>query len=157
MNMMRWHSTTKLRYCTRCGHQIEDATAERTRGLCMPCANDDRRKGGDALRAAELDALVKGIHSTVDWHELQRGVAALFNKTPGWRARLDCPVSGARIGSVSVDVLATFQNPSLKADDVRERHLSGSVSFHVVVECKNWRRRIPQEVVVSVDEIVATQ
>ncbi len=121
----------------------------------MPCARDAERKKDDALRIAEIDALVEKMHTTLDWHELQRGVAAAFNRTPGWRARIDHPVAGARIGSVNVDVLAKFQNPSLTATGFKDTmKLRGSFAFQVIVECKNWRRRVPQEKVFALKQIV---
>jgi len=87
-----------------------------------------------------------------DWREFQDEVAALFNETPGWSARVDHPVRGSRIGVVRVDVLATYRPP--REDGFGPRSLNHGFAFTVVVECKFWKTPVPQEKLFALKTVV---
>ena len=84
-----------------------------------------------------------------DWRSFQDEVARLFNRIHGCVARVNQPVRGARIGTVHVDVLAEFRDPNAKS--FRRGH---RFTFTVIVECKFWKRPIPQEKVFALKTIV---
>ena len=89
-----------------------------------------------------------------DWRTFQDEVAGLFNKIPGCVARVNHPVRGARIGTVHVDVLVTFRPPRNQGFQPRGRERDHGFGFTVIVECKFWRRPIPQEKVFALKTIV---
>lgn len=83
-----------------------------------------------------------------DWHRFQDEVAALFNTMPGCTARIDQPLTGARIGNVNVDVLAEWE----PAGSAAKRHYD--FSFCVIIECKFWNRPVSQDRVFCLKAIV---
>jgi hypothetical protein len=64
------------------------------------------------------------------WRELQSKVAAMFNRYRGVTAIENHTLHGAR-GKVAVDVYV--------------KHDFGPLSFSIIVECKCWGTRVPQE------------
>lgn len=91
-----------------------------------------------------------------DWHQFQDDVADMLNLIPGCVARVNQPVHGARIGTVHVDVLATFTDPRGPTDATGPFSPRGGhrFLFKVVVECKFWKRKIPQEKIFALKTIV---
>jgi len=83
--------------------------------------------------------MASGTHDS-DWRHFQDQVAEILNLIPGCVARVNQPVHGTRIGTVRVDVLAELR--------------SNGFVFRVIVECKFWRRPIPQEKVFSLNTVV---
>ena len=73
------------------------------------------------------------------WKEFQSRVAALFNRYPGFSAIENYGAVGAR-GSISLDVFV--------------RHEHGPLSFSVVVECKLWNSKVPQEKAFALKSVV---
>lgn len=87
--------------------------------------------------------------TTGNWRDFQEKVAELFRGISGCRVFVDYPVKGSRIRNVKVDVLAEFsaqENPY----GVRGH---GFV-FKVIVECKYWKTKIPQERIFALKTIV---
>jgi len=84
-----------------------------------------------------------------DWRSFQDEVAGLFNRISGCVAHVDQPIQGSRIGTVHVDVLAEFGAPTEKSFQRHHRFV-----FTVIVECKFWKRPIPQEKVFALKTIV---
>jgi len=91
-----------------------------------------------------------GLDPPRDWIDLQEKVAALFSKVPGCRALLNHNVSGARICNVAVDVYAEF---GAESTDPFIMNDTGFI-FTVIVECKHWKTRVPQEKVFALKTIV---
>ena len=91
-----------------------------------------------------------------DWRQFQDDVAEILNLIPGCVARVNQPVHGARIGTVHVDVLAEFRDPRDPTDATGPFSPRGGHSFVfvVIVECKFWKRRIPQEKIFALKTIV---
>jgi hypothetical protein len=91
-----------------------------------------------------------------DWRQFQDDVAEMLNLIPGCVARVNQPVHGARIGTVNVDVLAEFRDPRDPTDTTGPFSARGGhrFVFKVVVECKFWKRRIPQEKILALKTIV---
>jgi len=90
-----------------------------------------------------------------DWQHFQDRVAEVFNQTPGWVARVNQLVRGSH-GSHQVDVFAEFstvRDPEDTAGPFHRRAGRGFV-FKVIVECKLWKRRIPQKEVFALKTIV---
>lgn len=65
-----------------------------------------------------------------EWRNLQARVVAMFNQYKNVTATENHVLHGAR-GKVSVDVFV--------------EHDFGPLSFSIVVECKSWNKRVPQE------------
>jgi len=93
-----------------------------------------------------------------DWRQFQDDVAEILNMIPGCVARVNQPVHGARIGTVHVDVLAAFSDPRRSPTDTTGSFGAGRFGhrfvFKVVVECKFWKRKIPQEKIFELKTIV---
>ncbi len=85
-----------------------------------------------------------------DWRAFQEKVADLFRRVPGCAVAVGEVLRGARIGSVEVDVVAYFGG---QPDPTRWGR-SHKFVFSVVVECKYWRRPIPQEKLFALKAIV---
>ena len=94
--------------------------------------------------------------SNRDWRQFQDDVAEVLNLIPGCVARVNQPVHGARIGTVHVDVLAEFGDPRDPTDTTGPFSPKGGhrFVFKVVVECKFWKRPIPQEKIFALKTIV---
>ena len=92
------------------------------------------------------------------WRELQNEVAEVLNLIPGCVVRVNQRISGARIGTVSVDVLAEFGDPNLPPPSQRTNPFGPRGGhrfvFTAIVECKFWKRAIPQEKLFSLKTIV---
>ena len=73
-----------------------------------------------------------GPGSTEEWRVFQERVADRFRRIPVCRVTVGETLNGAR-GNVEVDVVARFDSPC-----------HGFV-FTVLIECKFWKTRIPQE------------
>ena len=73
------------------------------------------------------------------WQELQTRVCQIFNRQSGFRAEENKPLIGAR-STVKVDVYI--------------RHEYGPLDFTIVVECKSWNSRIPQEKAFALKSVV---
>jgi hypothetical protein len=85
-----------------------------------------------------------------NWHNFQEKVAGLFRQSPDYTVFIDQTLSGSRIRNVKVDVLVEFTTQ-------RERHFpvrSRGFVFKIIVECKYWKTRIPQEKIFALKEIV---
>ena len=91
-----------------------------------------------------------------DWRQFQDDVAEMLNRIPGCVARVNQLVHGARIGTVHVDVLAEFTDPRDPTDATSPFSPSEGHGFvfKVVVECKFWKRPIPQEKIFALKTIV---
>jgi len=74
-----------------------------------------------------------------DWRGFQERVADLFRAIPDCAVSVGKRLHGARIGTVEVDVVARFRGPSYGK---LRRH---RFEFVVIIECKFWRTRVPQE------------
>lgn len=85
-----------------------------------------------------------------DWHYFQEKVADLFRQNPDCTVFIDQTLSGSRIRNVTVDVLVEFTTQKERHFPVRGR---GFV-FKVIVECKYWKTKIPQEKIFALKEIV---
>jgi len=85
-----------------------------------------------------------------NWRDFQEKVAGLFRKIPGCRAFVDYTVNGSRIGKVKVDVLVEFRTQQDRRLGIR----GYGFVFKVIVECKCWKKRIPQEKVFALKTIV---
>lgn len=86
-------------------------------------------------------------HEEIDWRSFQDRVAALLSTIPGSQVVVGDKLHGARIGTVEIDVTAriplrTFANRAAR------------MTFLVVVECKFWRTRIPQEKIFALKTVV---
>ena len=83
-------------------------------------------------------------------------MAEILNLIPGCVARVNQPVHGVRIGTVNVDVLAEFRDPRDPTDTTGPFSPKGGhrFVFKVVIECKFWKRRIPQEKIFALKTIV---
>lgn len=91
-----------------------------------------------------------------DWRQFQDDVAQMLNLIPGCVARVDQAIHGARIGTVHVDVLAEFRDPKVSTDGGGRfsPEMGHSLVFRVIVECKFWKRPIPQEKIFALKAIV---
>lgn len=80
-----------------------------------------------------------------DWKDFQDRVASVLNLVPGCHAQVNYVVHGAR-NNFQADVWAEFQ--PIRDPIRREPHIQGRESspfvFKVIVECKYWKRRVPQ-------------
>lgn len=93
--------------------------------------------------------------SNSDWRNFQDEVARLFNQTPGWVACVNHLVRGSR-ACVRVDVWAEFdtvRDPNDKTGPFHGR-VGRCLVHKVIVECKSWKRRIPQEKIMALKAIV---
>lgn len=79
------------------------------------------------------------------WRAFQERVADLFRTIPGCQVSVGEVLSGSRIGRIEVDVVARFGGPP------ESPH--GFV-FTIIIECKLWKQRIPQEKVFALKTIV---
>ena len=93
-------------------------------------------------------------YNDTDWRIFQDKVAGLFNRIPGCVARVNHPVHGARSETVHVDVLVIFRSPRKKGFQPRGHESDHGFGFTVIVECKFWKRPIPQEKVFALKTIV---
>ncbi len=87
---------------------------------------------------------------TEDWRAFQERVAARFRQIPGCSVSVGELLHGARIGTVETDVVARFGVFSMSGFGLRR----SSIEFTVVVECKLWRKRVPQEKLFALKTIV---
>lgn len=85
-----------------------------------------------------------------NWHNFQEKVAGLFRQSPDYTVFIDQTLSGSRIRNVKVDVLVEFTTQRERGFPVCGR---GFV-FKIIVECKYWKTRIPQEKIFALKEIV---
>ena len=85
-----------------------------------------------------------------EWSKFQRKVAALFRRIPGCKAYTDYAIEGVR-GIVNVDVFVEIAPLLQKASNP----LNENLVFRVIVECKCWKRKVPQEKVFLLREIVS--
>jgi CxxC-x17-CxxC domain-containing protein len=83
------------------------------------------------------------------WRAFQERVADLFSAIPNCTVSVGERLHGARIGTVEVDVVARFR--AQPAGRPRHRHL---FEFLVIIECKFWRKKIPQEKIFALKTIV---
>lgn len=87
-----------------------------------------------------------------NWHEFQVKVARLFRRIPRCKAYIDHSMKGTRIENVNIDVYVEF-TPLLQIVDAHHSSHSNLV-FKVIVECKYWKRKVPQEKVFALKTIV---
>jgi len=85
-----------------------------------------------------------------DWRAFQERVADLFRTIPGCSVSVCEHLHGARIGTVEADVVARFRAEPTRRFGARPHRLE----FVVVVECKYWRTKIPQEKIFALKTIV---
>jgi hypothetical protein len=83
-----------------------------------------------------------------EWRAFQDRVADLLRRIPGCRVSVGEYLHGARIGTVQADVVARFRGLPTDAFGTRP------IEFLVIVECKFWRSKIPQEKIFSLKTIV---
>jgi len=85
-----------------------------------------------------------------DWRGFQEKVADLFRKLPGCSVNVNEVLRGARIGAVEVDVVARFADERTGEFGLRPHKFI----FTVIVECKFWNKRVPQEKLYALKTIV---
>lgn len=83
-----------------------------------------------------------------EWRTFQECVADLFRAIPDCSVAVGERLHGARIGTVEVDVVARFQGQS------RGKLRRHRFEFLVVIECKFWRTKVPQEKIFALKTIV---
>ncbi len=89
-----------------------------------------------------------GAGSAEEWRVFQVRVADLFRRIPTCQVTVGETLNGARIGSVEVDVVARF---AAKKPFGPPQH---RFVFTVLVECKLWKSRVPQEKLFALKAIV---
>ncbi|GEM_PF-2974444 len=89
---------------------------------------------------------------TDNWHEFQVKVARLFREIPGCKAYIDHSMTGTRIENVNIDVFVEFAPLLQKVNAHHSSH--SSLVFKVIVECKYWKSKVPQEKVFALKTIV---
>jgi CxxC-x17-CxxC domain-containing protein len=85
-----------------------------------------------------------------EWRAFQERVAALFRTIPNCIVSVGERLHGARIGMVETDVVARFRGQSTGKLSRRPHHFE----FAVIIECKFWRKKIPQEKIFALKTIV---
>ncbi len=88
------------------------------------------------------------MNTDEEWRAFQDRVAYLLTSIPGCRVSVGEYLHGARIGTVQADVVARFRGLPTDAFGTRP------IEFLVIVECKFWRSKIPQEKIFSLKAIV---
>jgi len=85
-----------------------------------------------------------------EWRAFQDRVAELFRTIPGCSVSVGEHLHGARIGTVEADVVARFRGQPNHRFGSRPHHFE----FMVIVECKFWRSKVPQEKIFALKTIV---
>ena len=86
--------------------------------------------------------------STEEWRGFQERVADIFRRIPTCKVTVGEILHGVRIGSVEVDVVARF---GAKKNLGPPQH---RFVFTVLVKCKFWKTRVPQEKLFTLKTIV---
>jgi CxxC-x17-CxxC domain-containing protein len=89
-----------------------------------------------------------GVGNTQEWRLFQERVADLFRRILTCKVTVNETLHGARIGSVEVDVVARF-GAKRAFGPPQPRFV-----FTVLVECKFWKTRVPQEKIFALKAIV---
>lgn len=82
------------------------------------------------------------------WQEFQKQVAELFKSMPECDVSINYPIQGSRIRNVNIDVYVEFQSSKFR---YKNRH---RFVFKVLIECKYWQRKVPQEKIFTFKTIV---
>ena len=88
-----------------------------------------------------------GTSSAEEWRIFQERVADLFRRISTCKVTVGETLNGTRIGSVEVDVVARF---GAEKSFCRQHKFV----FTVLVECKFWKSRVPQEKLFALKAIV---
>jgi CxxC-x17-CxxC domain-containing protein len=90
------------------------------------------------------------IMTNDEWRAFQERVADLFRAIPDCSVSVGERLHGARIGTVEADVVARFRGQSTGEFNLRRHRFE----FLVIIECKFWRNKIPQEKIFALKTIV---
>ena len=101
---------------------------------------------------ANLETKLPYESPPADWRDFQEKVAALFRKLPWCKVYTDYAVYGNKIRKRNVDVFVKFA--FLGKHAIKEDNTKLKLSFDVIVECKYWKKKIPQDVIFSLQGIV---